>query len=120
MWQVKPGEEHEYEAVSVSGEGAFFVTVPGGLVFLRSDQVHEVCDVCQEPPNEDDPLELEDPLGHFKAPLEVCDTCAADPAFQRAREAFGGALVGHCDHAVLGVHIIAHGQCGIDQGLELA
>lgn len=114
MWQVKPDEELAYEAVSVSGEGAFFTTVPDGLVFLRSDQVHEVCDVCQEP------AENEDPLGHFKAPLEVCDTCAADPAFQRARETFGGALAGHCDHAVLGVYVIAHGQCGEDQGLELA
>lgn len=114
MWQVKHGEEHAYEVVSVSGEGAFFVTVPGGLVFLRPDQVHEVCDVCEEPNT------AEDPLGHFKAPLEVCDACAADPAFQRAREAFGGALVDHCDHAVLGVYTLAHGQCGLDQGLELA
>lgn len=114
MWQVKPGEEHEYEMVAVSGEGAFFATVPGGLVLMRPDQVHEVCDVCEEVPTADDPL------GHFKAPLEVCDACAANPAFQQAREAFGGALVGHCEHAVLGVYVLAHGQCGLDQGLELA
>lgn len=83
MWQVKPDEELAYEAVSVSGEGAFFVTVPGGLTFLRSDQVHEVCDVCQEP------AEDEDPLGIFKG-------------------------------EVFGSQVLAHGQCGIDQGLELA
>lgn len=114
MWRVRSGEDHEYEAVSVSGEGQFFLAVDGGLVFLQPDQVDEVCDVCEEVPTGDDPL------GHFKAPLEVCDACAANPAFQRAREAFGGALVGHCDHAVLGVYVIAHGQCGLDRGLELA
>lgn len=60
MWQVRPGEEHEYEVVTVSGEGNFFLAVDGGLVFLRSSQVVEVCDVCQEEPTADDPL------GHFK------------------------------------------------------
>lgn len=115
MWQVKPGEEHEYEDVQVTDEGRFLVAAgEDGLVEYWQHQVREVCDVCEEPPTTDDPL------GHFKAPLEVCDVCAADRGFQRAREAFGGALVGHCDHAVLGVYVIAHGQCGEDQGLELA
>lgn len=115
MWQVRAGEEHEYEAVTVSNEGDFLLTVPGaGLVLLRPHQVIEVCDVCQEVPTADDPL------GHFRAPLEVCATCAADSGFRAAREAFGGALVGHCEHAVLGVYVLAHGQCGLDQELELA
>lgn len=114
MWQVRPGEEHEYEAVTVGDEGTLLLTVAGGLVLLHPHQVHEVCDVCEEPNT------AEDPLGHFKAPLEVCDACAANPAFQRAREAFEGTLVGHCEHTVLGVYVIAHGQCGLDQGLELA
>lgn len=30
--------------------------------------------------------------------LRVCPTCAADPGYRRAVEAFGGALVGHCAH----------------------
>jgi hypothetical protein len=30
--------------------------------------------------------------------LEVCATCAADPGFQAAYEAFGGALAGSCGH----------------------
>lgn len=60
MWQVRPGEEHAYETVSVSDEGSFFVTVDDSLVFLRPHQVIEVCDVCEEPPTADDPL------GHFR------------------------------------------------------
>lgn len=84
MWQVRPGEKHEYEDVSVSGEGQFILAVDGGLVFLQPDQVREVCDVCEEPYTTDDPL------GHFKAPDRV------------------------------GVYVLAHGQCGEDQELELA
>ena len=83
MWRVKPSEDHGYEAVSVSGEGQFFLAVDGGLVFLRPDQVHEVCDVCEEVPTADDPL------GHFKG-------------------------------EVVGTYVLTHGQCGLDQGLELA
>ncbi len=30
--------------------------------------------------------------------LIVCANCAADPDYQRAVEAFGGALVGNCGH----------------------
>lgn len=60
MWQVRAGEEHAYEVVSVTGEGQFLLAVDGGLVFLRPDQVVEVCDLCQEEPTADDPL------GHFR------------------------------------------------------
>lgn len=60
MWRVRAAEEHEYEHVTVSGEGAFFLAVRGGLVFLREDQVEETCDLCEEPGTDGDPL------GHFK------------------------------------------------------
>lgn len=111
MYVVKDTHEH----AQLTPEGRFLVAAgTDGLLEYQPYEVLEVCDVCEEPPTGDDPL------GHFKAPLEVCDACAADPAFQRAREAFGGALVGHCGHAMLGVYVIAHGQCGLDQELELA
>lgn len=85
MWQVRPGEEHEYEDVIVGDEGTFLLAAgEGGLVLLHPHQVHEVCDVCEEPST------TEDPLGHFKAPDRV------------------------------GVYVLAHGQCGLDQELELA
>jgi|ERR671922_2341996 hypothetical protein len=107
MWRVRPDREHAYEVVAVSGEGNFFVTVPGeGLVLLDSTQVEEVCDVCEEAPTADDPL------GHFRASLEVCDTCGTNPTFDRTRP--------YCDHAVLGAYVVAHGQCGLDRELELA
>lgn len=102
-----------YVVVQQTPEGRFIAAVDGDLLEYQPYEVLEVCDICEEPPTGDDPL------GHFKAPLEVCDACA-DPAFQRAREAFGGALVGRCGHATFGGYVIAHGQCGLDEELELA
>lgn len=64
-WRVREGEEHELEPVQVTGEGQFFVTVLGGLVFLRPDQVEEVCNLCEEPGT------VADPLGHFRDPEDA-------------------------------------------------
>lgn len=63
--RVRAGEEHEFEPVQATDEGQFFVTVRGGLVFLRPDQVEEVCDLCEEPGT------VADPLGHFLDPDDV-------------------------------------------------
>lgn len=41
---------------------------------------------------------LEDLEEHYDDRLVVCADCAANPAFQRALEAFGGTLVGTCGH----------------------